>query len=623
MDLIDDKYSSMNSISDYLPFEYNKSMKLKDIALSTKKLIASSTRYNKYIKKYNTKTQIVSFKLPEITSYPIFKNKELIPVGKIANETQEDFFSNKNSIAAPILITEPASKVYLTNLGFENTKKKPKLNDLFVREKTLIPSKVTTNFKYRSDYFYDYLNTLTPSKNTLNYDHNEIYNATLRQCAEVLSDKLKEYRDYQGNNAKTLSHVYNKGTYEEVSVTLHSIKLEFKNIDDKNKKNIVIYFPLSFLPLFYHMDCESFKLCLQSWIKCYPAFSDVKLEESEIIKWACNYKENLIKIENCLQDYLKRSKYNKIEFFWIIGNLYLVEIKLPCLEILFTRNSIKLEKFLDTELIIHFVKNNFENWEFYASNYLQSFKDFRILTNKLFSKSFRLFNNQFFFNAENVPFKSECRVRKFSEKFTNFTFLSTQTEKDINGVWITKHFFYVLESFNVLVHNNLTGQTDKIQFNFTQMRTFYKLSQLGDIEYVLKKIIIFDKNGKFSIDEEFLKKIDMFEFSETMHNKKNDYLDISIKYNSYNSSWPCVKRYVVHNGQFTNKVMDDSLEISLGKTILEKFVDSDITEWIRIIENEQLIKPKNSKSLSNNFVIKPSITRQKSSVEKMKSPRPK
>ena len=51
-----------------------------EITKSTKCLTLNSKRYCKYLRNYINITQSNTFKVPDITSYPVYKNKDLIPI---------------------------------------------------------------------------------------------------------------------------------------------------------------------------------------------------------------------------------------------------------------------------------------------------------------------------------------------------------------------------------------------------------------------------------------------------------------------------------------------------------------------------------------------------------------
>jgi len=65
----------------------------------TKGLILSNKNYNKFMRKYLILTQQSSFKLPEISNYPILKNGSMIPINRTTFTSKNDknvIFSNLN-----------------------------------------------------------------------------------------------------------------------------------------------------------------------------------------------------------------------------------------------------------------------------------------------------------------------------------------------------------------------------------------------------------------------------------------------------------------------------------------------------------------------------------------------
>src|SRR4051812_17466608 len=103
----------------YLPFKYKENFNVNDILKNTKRLIKNSKKYNTFIAKYADKTQVSSYKLPEITAYPIFKNTDLIPISKsnydISYENKTNFNSDlKEANIFPSPNHNPINKSILT-----------------------------------------------------------------------------------------------------------------------------------------------------------------------------------------------------------------------------------------------------------------------------------------------------------------------------------------------------------------------------------------------------------------------------------------------------------------------------------------------------------------------------
>ena len=78
---------------DYTSYKFNK------IVLGTKRLISNNLNYNDFSKEYDDITKIVSFKYPNLDNFPISKNLELIPLGKV----RFSYDSTKKRIKSGIL----------------------------------------------------------------------------------------------------------------------------------------------------------------------------------------------------------------------------------------------------------------------------------------------------------------------------------------------------------------------------------------------------------------------------------------------------------------------------------------------------------------------------------------
>ena len=130
------------------PFKYETKLHICDILKNTKNLIKCTTKYCNYMQKYTYFTQSSTFKLPEITSYPILKNNELIPLSK----TTFDFFRPKTN---KILLGETGAKFYSQKQISETI---PSLNKDFNsrnKGKMNIIQSHTENFNLNIDVYHN------------------------------------------------------------------------------------------------------------------------------------------------------------------------------------------------------------------------------------------------------------------------------------------------------------------------------------------------------------------------------------------------------------------------------------------------------------------------------------
>ena len=94
----------------YSRFKYKKQNDLVEILKSTKDLVVNSRKYRSYSRDYNMTTHINSFKRPEIETYPIIRNTELIPLNKTLFDYSLEKAKNNKKTPKPfnhLLITNP------------------------------------------------------------------------------------------------------------------------------------------------------------------------------------------------------------------------------------------------------------------------------------------------------------------------------------------------------------------------------------------------------------------------------------------------------------------------------------------------------------------------------------
>ena len=96
----------------------------------TKALVLSNNNYNNFMKHYNFLTQESTFKLPEITQYPILKNEEMIPVNRNTYSSGSQYILHNEKRGRPksIIIDE------ITSESNNNTKLKYTINSVTNQE---------------------------------------------------------------------------------------------------------------------------------------------------------------------------------------------------------------------------------------------------------------------------------------------------------------------------------------------------------------------------------------------------------------------------------------------------------------------------------------------------------
>ena len=128
--------------------------------------------------------------------------------------------------------------------------------------------------------------------------------------------------------------------------------------------------------------------------------------------------------------------YNIFEFFWLTSNKYFkICINAPLISVSIPKNNIKVKKFIDFELLFYLIINNFNNWDFYVTKYLCSFKNFRTLLEEINS-----INECFNKNTYLTP----PRIKKYS--FNNIEIINIGTIKKRDNLDIIDPLLGIMES---------------------------------------------------------------------------------------------------------------------------------------------------------------------------------
>ena len=309
-------------------------------------------------------------------------------------------------------------------------------------------------------------------------------------------------------------------------------KIEFKN------KNPEIILPFILLPIFYYKGEEIFKKLLASIIKFDDNYEKVELNYNNFFSFINNNKEfnnineeytnvtsndnlpfiqpkeQIIQIDNNIDEqryvnikidddnkkiiykkeyhfiYPSISKspyylnYDKFNFIWVTPKkTFKVTIHIPLISFSVAQNTIRIQQYIDFELLFYLISINFSKWDFYIMKYFSSFKKFRNLLENLYSH--KLINNiQFFLsNPKNKHYSMH-----------NWEINNIYTDENLLSSILTFKPLY----FYVHVFNNIKLSEDKykVNFNFNQMTKFV------EIEKYLNKILFFIKflnissNGK-------------------------------------------------------------------------------------------------------------------------------
>ena len=250
--------------------------------------------------------------------------------------------------------------------------------------------------------------------------------------------------------------------------------------------------------------------------------SNRKLNKVNIIKEENNDDEKTI--DNIINDnnneYIN-IYYDEYYFIWETSAItYDVKMEMPKIYFSYENLNYKIISFCDKNLFLYLYKNNFINWDFYALNYLFSFKYFRKIILNFFSlkKSDILIDNHLFTNLRSIKINNtntrynnnlkivdddksnEENEEEEEEKdiiISNKKILNQMSENNESYVFFytdQNYYNYIINlySYKILITYKKLNPKLKWEFylNFRQMKNLNEVSKYEDLITFLPKIIV-------------------------------------------------------------------------------------------------------------------------------------
>ena len=422
----------LKKVSDYFRFKYNPENEMSvELLKKSKQLVLNNNNYNNYSKFYHSFTTRFTYKLPNVSIYPMQKNSEIISLGEIKKNKEED---KHTKIFQPILEYKKNSTILYKEKN-ENSKENSnsKLNS---------SNQETINEKI-------FLNYIDKFNNMNNVMHNYItYRITyyVNQLDEIkylmsIIQKQKEdlyiniFDDKEINCKLNIFNIYNN----------IQIKLIFNSIiiyiyDSNNKKVEKIKFPFCFVPFFYGISLQQFKLLLIQIIDFNKEKNILFINKEKLNNKFKEFLEEKLFYNNLsfINNYKKVSEFN---FNWLVNfdNNYIkfkLLIKLPHFKtrIKFSNgNKLTFFKTIEIKHISYLIKENYKDWDLFLLNTFCIYKDFRYLINNALSYNNEYKNNNYINFDEN---KSKLNFNNNMKNSLEFYIV----EKDKNNIFKNLYF---------------------------------------------------------------------------------------------------------------------------------------------------------------------------------------
>ena len=356
-------------------------------------------------------------------------------------------YNEKGDLMSSVAIS---SKINIKNLNMSKSNLNEKLANIpfIVSQRYYKIGKIGNAFnQFQRDVFWEkkYYNLKYNEKEI--FGDKEKINKIIRERIE----KLKNENNTDETNSFDENFVFWKNKKKmNLNIKSLSITFEDITNDEQKTQKKEIMLPFNLLPIFYINGDEIFKKILASVIYFDNDFEKIELKKEGLYIFLRNNDTYLNEIENNIineiesfeittnnnneYDNLKRTDneiyltepqvtnqiplvkieeeiiqsykkstyniypknkkisnylyYNIYQFIWSTPNkIYKITINLPLITFSIPSNSIRVQQFIDYELLFYLMENNFLNWDFYIIKYLSSFKRFRNLIENLASHS--------------------------------------------------------------------------------------------------------------------------------------------------------------------------------------------------------------------------------------------
>ena len=291
-------------------------------------------------------------------------------------------------------------------------------------------------------------------------------------------------KDRSQNLITSLTKNHFQGTNNQVTYYLKSFQLQLKSFNNTMKigmKNVELMIPFSYIPIIYCLDSDSLIWFIILTTKFNDKFTQINFIEDKVYQFINTY-ESLHNIsKNCQSLY---NHFQSQKFDWITPNLlFEAIIKMPCVEITYEANNIRINKVLEMEVMIDIFKNAFVNWDDKVINFVNRIKMFRQIINKSFSKfSLKGRSNQSERQTEKFIDFDIIKENYYNERNLIFNFGITY-QNNVNKIATFKTYQIVARHYT----KNLT-----IDMNFKQFKILEKISETLDLETFIKKLILID-----------------------------------------------------------------------------------------------------------------------------------
>ena len=506
-----------------------------DISKNLKSVAISNKLFSNYMENYNNLTQDFCFKSPDNSSYPIRKNFRYLSAGTIKNAKQSYKTGPRKIIRKPISVNtfkkqEINNRINNNKKYFINytNKRNSKNNDLLLSLSEGVYNK-KCNFGNSENNNINNNNIDLDNNKNLKQQHFEFLKKYIKNNLSINSNEMFDKTKLSLENILTKMNI----KYE---LNVYSLCLKFRELNSDKKIKQKLYIKFKYLPIFYLLDYQLFKLFL-SEIIYYDTKSNTFLfindKFDEIINKYCKY------INSFLND--SKANINDITFFkkefsfpllykWFIYNknninneennkktmIFELKIELPKIKFKIIDFETKIKNNLKKSLMIQLMKSNFIKWEELILFELFFIKRFRYIINSI------LVNNNKYFHQK-IDLCSYYIKKNEEEKNSEIRHIEKNFEFFISEINECYSNYYIFNPYIIILNRRKNKYYQEIHLTFRESKILYKFGKYWGIKNTLLKCIDFhnESNNKVTFNFDILENISSH-YLKTAENKKNE-----------------------------------------------------------------------------------------------------
>ena len=569
-----------------------------DIYKNLKSMAKSTEIFSDYMVNYSTLTQDFCFKTPTNSVYPIRKNSRYLSAACLL-DIKMKYKLNKNK--------RPMSAIVPNNNKLSERKFKIKVNQ--IKEKKKINFKRNNFYRNKSALSEKYNKSIDlDNDNNLkkkNFDFLVNY---------ILNSKYKNNDKVNNNFNKT--KLFSEGILSDENLkyqlSVYSICLKFKLINMGIKNNIYqkIYLQFKYLPIFYLLDFQLFKIFL-SEIICYEQ-NNFYINNNDINQICDKYSKYISSYINEKKDdinFYKNEFLFHSNYKWLIYNkdtkpgeknkylIYELSIEFPKIKLKILNKETTIKNIFKKTLLIKLMANNFEMWDKTVLFELFYIKRIRNIINSLKTPDTK-------YEKQKINIFPFFIIKNQNEKEDKiFQFFISDINKKVSR-------YYIFNPYKIILSEKGKKLRQEIQLNLKESRILYKFKNIWGTNNALLKCISIDtiknKNNEndikinYKFDITNIPKEYMKNFEKNIVEDKNklainniviNLINCSLKRIIINNNNKCVEKLFEIKQEFINMILGKQNGIinNLFYEKMEKFCEDFLKE------NELIIKIKSKK----------------------------